>query len=153
MNIHVTGGILSNDTQITRISNFHPRFKKTVISGFFLSNSWRKKAVFFSSFSTTRVKRIIWNQHISVKVHVVSCCINIDKNNYPEEAELDTSPSLTLARTLTLSTGERSFGNFTPSLVTTPRFLILLIWIHQKIWGGIQSLDQKSISYEKSQLH
>ena len=65
-----------------------------------------------------------------------SCCINIDKNNYPEETELDTNPSLTLARTLTLSTGERSFGNFTPSLVTTSRFLILCIWIHQKIWGG-----------------
>ena len=81
------------------------------------------------------------------------CCINIDKNNYPEETELDTNPSLTLARTLTLSTGGRNFGNFTSSLVTTPLFLILLIWIHQKIWRGIQSLDQKSISDEKSQLH
>ena len=81
------------------------------------------------------------------------CCINIDKNNYPEETKLDTNPSLTLARTLTLSIGKRNFGNFTPSLVTTPRFLILRIWIHQKIWGGIQSLDQKSISDAKSQLH
>ena len=34
----------------------------------------------------------------------------------------------------------------------TPRFLILRIWIHQKIWGGIQSLDLKSIWDEKSQL-
>ena len=59
--------------------------------------------------------------------------------------ELDTNPNLTLARTLTLSIGERIFGHFTSSLVTTPRFLILCIWIHQKIWGGIQSLDQKSI--------
>ena len=74
-----------------------------------------------------------------------SCCINIDKNNYPEETELDTNPSLTLARTLTLSIGERIFGHFTSGLVTTPRFLTLCIWIHQKIWGGIQSLDQKSI--------
>ena len=82
-----------------------------------------------------------------------SCCITIDKSNYPEETELDTNPSLTLAQTLTLSTGERNFGNFTTSLVTTPRFLILSIWIHQKIWGGIQSLDLKSISEEKSQLH
>ena len=81
------------------------------------------------------------------------CCINIDKNNYPEETELDTNPSLTLARTLTLSTGERNFGNFTFSLVTTPRFLIFLIWIHKTIWGGIQSLDQKSIADEKSQLY
>ena len=74
-----------------------------------------------------------------------SCCINIDKNNYPEETELDTNPSLTLARTLTLSTGERSFDQFTPSLVMTPRVLILCIWIHQKVLEGIQSLGQKSI--------
>ena len=45
-----------------------------------------------------------------------SCGINIDKNNYPEETELDTNPSLTLARTLTLSTGERISGPFTFSL-------------------------------------
>ena len=76
--------------------------------------------------------------------------MNIDKNNYPEETELDTNPSLTLARTLTLSIGECNFGNFTSSLVTTPIFLILRIWIHQKIWGAIQSLDQKSIWGEKS---
>ena len=44
-----------------------------------------------------------------------SYCPNIDKNNYPEETELDTNPSLSLARTLTLSTGERSFGHFTSS--------------------------------------
>ena len=42
-----------------------------------------------------------------------SCGINIDKNKYPEETELDTNPSLTLARTLTLSTGECSSGHFT----------------------------------------
>ena len=44
-----------------------------------------------------------------------SYCPNIDKNNYPEETELDTNPSLTLAENLTLSTGERSFGHFTSS--------------------------------------
>ena len=76
-----------------------------------------------------------------------SFCINIDTNNYPEETELDTNPSLTLAWTLTLSTGasERNFGHFTSSPIMAPRFLILCIWFHQKIWGGIQSLDQKSI--------
>ena len=41
------------------------------------------------------------------------CGINIDKNNYPEETELDTNTSLTLARTLTLSTDERISGHFT----------------------------------------
>ena len=42
-----------------------------------------------------------------------SCGINSGKNNYTEETELDTNPSLTLARTLTLSTGERIYGHFT----------------------------------------
>ena len=51
-----------------------------------------------------------------------SCCINIDKNNYAEETELDTNPSLTLARTLTLSTGERILAILRPVVVTTPRF-------------------------------
>ena len=36
--------------------------------------------------------------------------------------ELDTIPSLTLARTLTLSTGERIFAILRPVVVTTPRF-------------------------------
>ena len=77
------------------------------------------------------------------------CCINIDKNNYPEETELDTNPCLALAHTLTLSTGECNFGHFTSSLVTTPQILIMLIWMHQNIWGGIQSPYQE----EKPQLH
>ena len=74
-----------------------------------------------------------------------SCCINIDKYNYPEETELDTNPSLTLAQTLTLSTGERILAILRPVIVTTPGFVISNKWIHQKIWGGIWSLDQKSI--------
>ena len=73
------------------------------------------------------------------------CCLNIDKNNYPEETELDTNPSLTLARTLTLSTGERILAILRPVVVTTLRFLILCIWIQLKICGGNQSLYQKSI--------
>ena len=44
-----------------------------------------------------------------------SFCINIDEYNYSEETELDTIPSLTLAQTLTLCTGERSFGHFASS--------------------------------------
>ena len=36
----------------------------------------------------------------------------LHENNYPEETQLDTNPSLTHAQTLTLSIGERSFGNF-----------------------------------------
>ena len=45
----------------------------------------------------------------------VKFCINIDKNNYLEDKELDTNPSITLAQTLTLSTCQRSFGHFTSS--------------------------------------
>ena len=54
-----------------------------------------------------------------------SCCINIDKNNYPEEMELDTNPSLTLARTLTLSIGVCIFGHFMSSLVTIFNFVYM----------------------------
>ena len=72
-----------------------------------------------------------------------SCGINIDKNNYPEETELDTNPSLTPARTLTLSTGERISGYFTFSRCYDTT---------KKNWGRIQSVDQKSIWIEKSQL-
>ena len=41
-------------------------------------------------------------------------CININKNNYHEETELNSNPRLTLVQTLTLST--REFGYFIPSL-------------------------------------
>ena len=59
------------------------------------------------------------------------------KNNYSEETELDTctNPSLTLARTLTLSTGERNFGNFTSRLVTTPLFFNFEFMNSQKNLG------------------
>ena len=76
-------------------------------------------------------------------------CPNIDKNHYPEETELDTNPSLTLTRTLTLSTGERSFGHFTSSRCYDKTIVNFANMNYQKI----QSLDQKSIWDEKSQLH
>ena len=83
-----------------------------------------------------------------------SYCPNIDKNNYPEETELDTTnPSLTLARTLTLSTGERSFDHFTPSRYYDTTVVNFACMNSPKIWGEIQSLDQKSIWDEKSQVH
>ena len=50
------------------------------------------------------------------------CCLDIDKNNYVEEKELDTNPSLTLARTLTLSTGDCILAILRPVVVTVPRF-------------------------------
>ena len=50
MNIHVTGVMLSNDTQMTRMLNFHPCFRETVI----LNNFYKihDKKCSFLSFST-----------------------------------------------------------------------------------------------------
>ena len=54
--------------------NFHPHFRETVIlSNFYKINDEKCS---FLSFSTTRVKRVIWNQHISVNVHVAYILIN-----------------------------------------------------------------------------
>ena len=80
-----------------------------------------------------------------------SYCPNIDKNDYPEETELDTNPSLTLARTLTLSTGERSFGHFTSSRCYDTT-IVNFAYMNSPNWGGIQSVDQKSTWDEKSHL-
>ena len=82
-----------------------------------------------------------------------SYCTNIHKNNYLEETELDTNPSLTLAQTLTLSIVSAVLTILLPVVVTTARFLILRTWIHHTIWEEIQSLDQNSILNENSQLH
>ena len=82
-----------------------------------------------------------------------SCCTNIHKNNYHEETELDTNPSLTLAQTLTLSIVSAVLAILLPIVVTTAQFLILRIWIQHTVWGGIQGLDQNSILDENSQLH
>ena len=82
-----------------------------------------------------------------------SYCPNIDKNNYPEETELDTNPSLTLARNLTLSTGECSFGHFTSCRCYDTTIVNFAYMNSPKIWGGIQNLDQNTRWDEKSQLH
>ena len=76
--------------------------------------------------------------------------INIDENIYPE-TELDTNPSLTLAQSLTLTTGKRIFAIWFPVFVMTPQFLVLRTRIHHTICGRIQILDHKSISYAKPQ--
>ena len=151
MNIHVTGVMLSNDTQMTPMLNFHPYFRETVILNNFYKIHDEKCS--FLSFSTTRVKRFIWNHFKSAYFGQYLCGINIDKNNYPEETELETNPSLTVARILPYPLVIVFLAISRSVVVTTPRFLILRIWIHQKIWGGIQSLNQKSIWNEKSQLH
>ena len=101
--------MLSNDTHITRILNFHPYFRETVILSNFIK-FMAKNAVFCC----------LAQQELNVSYETsifgqCSYCQNVDKNNYPEETELDTNPSLALARTVTLSTGERSFGHFTSS--------------------------------------
>ena len=70
---------------------------------------------------------------------------NIDENNYPEETELDTNPRLTLARNLTLSTGERSFGHFASSRCYETAIVNFAYMNSPKISGGIRNLDQKSL--------
>ena len=115
--LHVTGFMLSNYTQITRMFNFHPHFRETVILGNFYKIHDEKMqffVVYHNKSYMYHMKPAYFGQ--------CSCCLNIDKNNYPEETELDTNPSLTLARTLTLSTGERNFAILRPVIVTTPRF-------------------------------
>ena len=82
-----------------------------------------------------------------------SCCINIDKNNYSEETELYANPSLTLARNLTLSTGERSSGHFASSRCYDTTIFNFAKINSPKIRGGNQSLNQNSIWDGKSQLH
>ena len=116
MNIYDAGLILSNETQMTRILNFHPHFRATVI--------WR---IFYKIYDEKCSSCRLVQQGLNVTYKPAyfgqcSCCINIDINNYPEEAELDTKPILAVVRTLILSTGKRSFWHFPPSLVTTPRF-------------------------------
>ena len=73
------------DTQITHIKLFIRIFVKLILSLFFYKIHDEKCS--FLPFSTARVKGSIWNQHILV----------------------------THCSTLTLSTGERSFGHFTSS--------------------------------------
>ena len=81
-----------------------------------------------------------------------SYCTNIHKNNYPEETELDTNLSLTLAQTLTLFIVSAVLAILFPVFVTTARFSILRTWIHHTIWEVIQRLDQNLILNENSQL-
>ena len=58
--------------------------------------------------------------------------MNIAKNNYPEETELDTNPSLTLGRSITLALLSVSLAVSPPVVITTQKFLILHTWIHQR---------------------
>ena len=65
--------MLSNDTQITRMLNFHPHFRETVILNIFYKSHDEKCS--FLPFSTTKVKRSTWNLHILVNVHVAQILI------------------------------------------------------------------------------
>ena len=75
------------------------------------------------------------------------CGINIDKNNYPEATELDINPSSN-------PNPIHRWAYFWPFHVQSLlRHHDFLFCVYEKIWGGIQSPDQKSIWNEKSQLH
>ena len=77
-------------------------------------------------FWTTSMKRMPKTRFLtfkieSVKIWIVKlpyfkqnlCQIGIFANNYNQIMKLDTNPRLTLAQTLTLSTGDRNFDHFT----------------------------------------
>ena len=82
-----------------------------------------------------------------------SCGINIDENNYPEETELDINPSPTLARTLTLSTGERISGHFTFSRCYDTTIFNFAYMNSPKNLGRDPESRSESVWNEKSQLH
>ena len=65
--------MLLNDTQIAHILNFHPYCRETVIVSNFCKIHDEKYS--FLLFGTTRVKHIIWKQHISVNVHIAQILI------------------------------------------------------------------------------
>ena len=111
--------MLSNDTQNTRMLHFHPHFRETVILGNFYKIHDGKCSFCRLAQQEYHMKRY----HMKpANFGQCLCCLNIDKNNYPEETELDTNASLTLAGTLTLSTGERILAILRPVVVTTERF-------------------------------
>ena len=147
MNIHVREVIFSNGTRVTYIKSFIRIFVKLCFWTIFIK-FMKKNAVFCHL-----VKQELKVANETSIFGQCSCYTYIDKSNYPEETELDTNPSLTLAQTLTLSIVSTILAILLPVVVTTARFLILRTWIHHTIWRGIQSLDQISISDENSQLH
>ena len=127
MNIRVTGLIVSNDTQITRMINFHPHFRETVILGNFYKIHDEKCS--FLSFSKTRVKKYHMK---TVYFGQCSCCLNIDKNNYPEEMELDTNPS----SNPNPIHWRAYFGHFTSSRCYDTTIFDCMYMNSPKIWGG-----------------
>ena len=68
MKIHIIGMMLSNDTQIMYISNFHPHFRETAILSILFYKIHDEKCSFLL-FSTARFQYNIWNYHIYVNVH------------------------------------------------------------------------------------
>ena len=79
--------------QMTHIFNSHPHFRRTEL----LNN--------FYTIHDTKTVLVQQELHTISYETSILCSIfmshNIDQNNYPQETELDTNPSLTLARTLT----------------------------------------------------
>ena len=77
---------------------------------------WAFLFIKFMTRNTVFCRLVQWGLNIAYGTSIFwSMFINIDINNYPEETELDTNPSIILAQTLTLSTSERSLGHFTSS--------------------------------------
>ena len=101
---------------------------------------------FLVSFSTTWVKCVLWNQDISINVYVAWIFIKtiiLKKRN--------TNPSLTLARTLTLSTGEQFHVQ---SYYNTTIFNFAYMNSPKNLGRDTESTCRSEIDFRrKSQLH
>ena len=71
--IYMSRVMLLNDTQFAHIFKVHPYCRETVILSILYKIHDEKYS--FLLFSTTRIKHIIWKQHISVNVHIAQILI------------------------------------------------------------------------------
>ena len=113
---------------ITYLSTIYPNNSET---GFFnLFNETHGKKYGFWPFKAARVKmsimKIPWFKQYW-------CLITIFKNNNDKRTQLDTNPRLTLAQTLTLSTGDVVLTILLVGVVTSLWYLISGTLMHHKI--------------------
>ena len=118
----------SNYIWITYLSTIYPNKSETGV--FNLFNETRGKKYSFWPFKAARVKmsimKIPWFKQYW-------CLITIFKNNYNKRTQLDTNPRLTLAQTLTLSTGDVVLTILLVGVVTSQWYLLSVTLMHHKI--------------------
>ena len=117
---------------------YQPFIRITVKLGFFnLFNETHGKKYGFWPFKAARVKmsimKIPWFKQYW-------CLITIFKNNNNKRTQLDTNPMLTLAQTLTLSTGDVVLTILLAGVVTSLWYLLSGTLMHHKIRKGTLGL-------------